>query len=302
MKGFIQQFSHPKYWLTWLGFGVLWVFAKLPYPLLSGFGVCLGEVGYWTMSRRRHIARTNINLCFKALTDRDRRKILRKSFHAAGVGVLEIGLAWWASDKKILSLVDVDGLVELKKAYEAGQGVILLVAHFTTLEILGRFLPLGVPYSVLIRRQKNKLFDAMSLRCRNRYMQSCIIHDDPKRMLKALRQGEAVAFLPDQDYGIKNAVFVPFFGVQAATVSSTAKLARFNDARIVPTFCYRQQRGKRYRLVFQQALRHDKSQTIKVATAEINRVLEEAVLVAPDQYLWGHRRFKSRPEGEASVY
>lgn len=302
MKSLIKQFSHPCYWLTWLGFAVLWIFAQLPYSVLYAFGLFVGEVGYWVLPKRRHIAETNLTLCFTELTDAQRKRLLRQSFHAAGIGVLEMGLAWWASDQKMLSLVDIEGQKFIDEARQAGQGVVLLMAHLTTLEILGRFLPLVVPYSVLIRRQKNKLFDAMSLRCRNRYMQSCIIHDDPKSMLKALRRGNVVAFLPDQDYGIKNGVFVPFFGIPAATVTATAKLARFNDVRIVPTFCYRQKKGRHYRLIFQQALRYDQNQTIKEATAKINHVIEDAILVAPEQYLWGHRRFKSRPEGEGSVY
>lgn len=292
----------PRFWPTWIGVGVLWLLTRLPYRWQLGLGRALGATSMHLSPRRRHIAETNIRVCFPELTETERRRLVREHFASLGMSVLEVAMGWWASERRLRALGRLEGLEHLQQALARGKGVILLSAHFTPLELGGRLLSLHAPFHVMYRQHQNPAVEHVQRRNRETHFERAIPRDDPRGMLRSLRQNKAVWYAPDQNYGHKNSVFAPFFGVPAATSTATARLARLSGAAVVPFFSTRLPHGEGYRLVLLPPLEDFPGNDIAADTARINRLIEDYVRKAPEQYLWTHRRFKNRPPGSPALY
>jgi len=301
---FRAAFLHPRYWLLWLGLGLLWLIVQLPYGFLLLLGRFLGAVMYRVSADRRTIAALNLKLCFPALSDAERDQLLRKNLASTGIAFFEMAMSWWWSKPRLARLAHIEGIEHLQNAQREGKGVILMALHFTTLEIGAALLGQRHTIDGMYREHSNALFDFIQRRGRERHnLDSLAVErDDVRGMLKLLRAGRAIWYAPDQDYGIKQSVFVPLFGIQAATVTATSKFARLGKALVVPFTQQRLADGSGYRLVIHPPLTDFPGETEEADCLRINQWVEVALRECPEQYLWAHRRFKSRPPGEPKLY
>ncbi|RME35554.1 MAG: LpxL/LpxP family Kdo(2)-lipid IV(A) lauroyl/palmitoleoyl acyltransferase [Gammaproteobacteria bacterium] len=292
----------PEFWPLWAGLGSAWSLAHAPYPVQMAVGRRLGRLALRLASARRHIAAVNLRLCFPALSEEERQRLLERHFESLGMGIVETAMSWWTPPNRLRHLGHIEGLENLHHALERGKGVLLLSAHFTSLEIGGRLLARQVPFHVMYRRHKNPLFERVMRKARERNFEKAIDRDDLRGLLRSLRANMPVWYAPDQDHGRHHSVFVDFFGIPAATVTATARLARISGAAVVPFFPERLPGNRGYRLRVLPALEHFPSGDDRHDTLRINRLLEQEIARIPEQYLWVHRRFKTRPEGEPAPY
>lgn len=293
---------HPRYWFTWLGTGLLWLVIQLPYPLLMAMGRTLGHLAQLLLKRRVSIARRNIELAFPHLSADEREQLLRRNFESVGCALFETGMAWYWPDHRIRALMQVEGEEHVRAAVAAGEGMLLLSCHFLTLELNARMFGLLRPGIGVYRPNTQPVLEYNQVKGRTRSNKALVDRKDIKGMIKALRQGEALWYAPDHDYGRHASVFVPFFAVeQTATITGTATLARVKNARVLPCYNLRLPKGG-YRLVIGAPLENYPSGDELQDARRCNQVIEAAVSQAPEQYMWLHRRFKTRPEGQPSLY
>ncbi|MCX4028759.1 LpxL/LpxP family Kdo(2)-lipid IV(A) lauroyl/palmitoleoyl acyltransferase [Spartinivicinus marinus] len=299
---FKAKFLNPKYWLTWLWLGIAWLISWLPYSCLMWLGRAIGKLMYCLAGRRKHIAKTNIALCFPELTSDEQEQMLKNNFVSMGMSLLEVGMAWWWPKWRLAKLSTIDGLEHLQQ--QEGKGTLLLAMHFSTLEIGAALLGREMPIDGMYRKHKNPVFDYIQRQGRENYHPSSqtIPRKEVRTMLKALRQGRTVWYAPDQDYGPKQSIFVPFFGVTAATVTATAKFAKLGKAKVVPFVQHRREDGKGYHVQVLPPLENFPTDDEEADAVTVNKLIEMEIRKRPDQYMWLHRRFKTRPEGEAKIY
>ncbi|TLX63032.1 lipid A biosynthesis lauroyl acyltransferase [Stutzerimonas nosocomialis] len=301
---FSRKFLHPRFWPLWAGLGLLWLLVQLPYPVLLMLGRLLGALMYRVARSRRHIARRNLELCFPEMALADRERLLRENFASTGIAFFEMAMSWWWPKARLQRLARIKGLEHLQQAQAQGQGVILMALHFTTLEIGAALLGQRHTIDGMYREHDNPLFDFIQRRGRERHNldASAIEREDVRAMLKVLRAGRAIWYAPDQDYGRKQSLFVPLFDIPAATVTATTKFARLGRARVLPFTQERLADGSGYRLVIHPPLEDFPGESEEQDCLRINQWVEQAVRQCPEQYLWAHRRFKTRPEGMPSLY
>jgi KDO2-lipid IV(A) lauroyltransferase len=299
---FRAYFLHPRFWPLWLGLGLLWLIAQLPYTVLLRLGRCLGGVMYRLASSRRKIAARNLELCFPQMSAAEREALLKENFASTGITFFEMAIAWWWPAERLRRLGTIEGLEHLRQAEADGRGVILMALHFTTLEMGGGLLGMAQNMYGMYRPHKNPLFDYVQRRGREQRLLGVIGRDDVRGMLKLLRAGGVVWYAPDQDYGAQRSVFVPLFGVPAATVTATSKFARMGRAQVIPFTQQRLPDGQGYRLVIHPPLADFPTDSEEADCLRVNQWIEQAISACPEQYLWAHRRFKTRPEGEPKLY
>ena len=282
----------PRYWGIWVALGLLRLAVLLPYRLQAPIGRGVGRLAMRLASSRRQIAERNIALCFPELDPLQQRQLLQRHFESLGMTLIEMGLCWWAPDARLEPLFQIDGLEHLRAAQQRGKGVIMLTGHFTTLDLGGRFLTMQAPVTAMYRRNENPLFERAMRRGRERSAQQAIPKQDIRGMVRALKQNHAIWYAPDQSHRRRHSAVVPFFSVPAATNTATAALARMSGARVVPFSSLRLPDDAGYRLVIEPAFDDFPSADAETDTLRINRWLEQRIRLAPEQYLWIHRRFK----------
>lgn len=296
-------FLAPRYWPVWLGLGLMKCMAALPFRWQLAAGGRMGRLLGKIARRRRRIAAINLELCFPEWSPAERNTLLEQHFAALGIGLFETAMAWWAPDEKLRGLARVEGAEHLERALAGGKGVILLTGHFTTLELGARFITWHQPFHAMYRSHKNPLYETVMRRERERRSRfPPLPHEDLRGLLRAFRKGRAVWYAPDQNHGRRNSVFVPFFGIPACTITATSRLAALSGAAVVPYFPRRLAGTAGYEVVILPALEHFPGGDVTADTRRINELLEHYVRRAPDQYLWVHRRFKTRPPGSPSLY
>ena len=295
------SFIHPKYWITWLGIFILFLSSLLPYSILLKLGKFFGRVATPFAKERFHIARRNIELCFPNLTKEEVDQKVRVNFENTGIALFEIGMAWFWPTWRIRGLLTVRGIEHLEKATRQDKGIIFLGAHFLTLEMGARALGLIHPSYAVYRKNSNDVLDYWFHRGRMRDHKAMLDRKDLKSMLRTLKNSQALWYAPDHDYGKrKSSAFAPFFEVQDAnTVTGASTLARVKDTVVIPMFLKRFSHNKGYELVFYEALKDFPSNDIKVDTTHTNQQIERMVKECDVQYMWLHRRFKTRPKGKA---
>lgn len=301
---FSLSFLHPRFWLLWLGLGLLWLITQLPYKMLLCLGRVLGALMLRFASSRRHIVTRNIELCFPQLTEHERDNLVRENFASIGIAFFEMAMSWWWPKQRLSKLLQVQGLEHLQQAQTQGQGVILMAIHFTTLEIGAALLGQRHTIDGMYRAHKNPVFDYVQRRGRERHNADAhaIEREDVRGMLKVLRQGRAIWYAPDQDYGPKQSVFVPLFGIPAATVTATSKFAKLGRAQVIPMTQTRLANGRGYLIKIEAPLPDFPGDSDESDCMRVNQWIEQAITAQPEQYLWAHRRFKTRPAGEAKLY
>jgi Kdo2-lipid IVA lauroyltransferase/acyltransferase len=297
-----SHYLHPRFWPTWLMFLLLWLLTRLPFSLQMRCGRSVGRIARRVARRRRHIAGVNIRLCFPHLDAREQAALVKAHFLSLGQGVVETALCWWGRESQLRRKYLLIGEEHLIEARSRGNGVILLSAHFTTLELGGRLLAFVQPFHVLYRQHKNPLFEAVMQRARRRRFETAIPRSDTRTLLKELRNNHAVWYAPDQNHGGDHSVFAPFFGIQASTLTTTSRLAKLSGAAVVPFFQMRLPGDQGYMLALCKALENFPGEDAASDAARINQLIEDVIKEMPEQYLWVHRRFKTRPPGDPSPY
>lgn len=300
---FSRALLHPRYWLMWLGLGLLFLLVQLPFPLLEKLGTWMGRMSMHFLQRRIRITRRNLELCFPDLPRDELEHRIVHNFESLGMGLMETGMAWFWSDERVKRWVTVNGLHNLQNAQKSNRGALIIGVHFMSVELGGRAMGLCQPMMAMYRPHNNKLMEWVQTKGRTRSNKAMIDRRDLRGMVKALKQGEAVWFAPDQDYGPKGSVFAPLFAVpQAATTSGTFMLARLAHPAMITVVLIRKECGKGYELVIQPELQDYPLDDEVAAATYMNKVIEHEIMRAPNQYLWLHRRFKTRPLGASSLY
>jgi KDO2-lipid IV(A) palmitoleoyltransferase len=302
-KAFDTSLLHPRNWFTWLGLGVLWLIVQLPYPLLYLIGSTLGRASRPFLKRREKIASRNIALCFPEMDAAAKEKLIEQNFISLGMGLIETGMAWFWSDARVKKWFDVEGYANLTNALAEKKGVMVVGVHFMSLELGGRAMGLCRPMMATYRPHNSKMMEWVQTKGRLRSNKAMIDRRNLRGLVSALKQGEAVWFAPDQDYGRKGSTFAPFFNVpQAATTNGTYVLSRLSGADLLSITMVRKANRKGYSLHISELMTDYPVDDEFKAASYMNKVIEKEILRAPEQYLWVHRRFKTRPLGEASLY
>ncbi|MDB5776712.1 MAG: lipid biosynthesis acyltransferase [Herbaspirillum sp.] len=282
----------------------IWLLHWLPLPLLGRMGEALGSLLFIIMKPRRAITLTNLRLCFPELSEEERIGIARRHFQAYARSALERGILWWASEKRLKRLIRIDG--ELPLDLLRSGPAILLCPHFVCLEIPGIALVLNSELSVctIYSRQNNKVVDGALLKGRSRFRPVKLLTREQgvKPIIRAMREGLPFIMLPDMDFGIRDAEFVPFFGIPAATLTAPARIAAATNANVVPTIARYLPDYRGWHVTFYPAWENFPGPDIGAATQRMNAFIEAQVRETPDEYFWAHKRFKTRPPGMADVY
>lgn len=300
---FESRFLHPRYWLTWIGLGIWALTARLPYRWQMFLGDRLGDITRWLARSRRRITRINLENCFPEMTPRQRTELLIANFRSVGRAFLEIGFSWWGREANLRSLCHITGLEHLEAARAQGRGVMLLTSHMTPLEIAARTLGNAWPHCTLMYKDyDNPVFEWLSQRKRLRHMASLLPHKQVSAFLDNIRQGGVGIYMMDQSASRRHCVFAPFFGIQTATLKTTGDFARITGAVVIPTFFGRLPEGRGYYVEIQPPLDNFPGEDAVADATRLNALTEANILRHPEQYLWQHRRFKHRPEGEAAIY
>jgi len=274
----------------------------MPYPALLFFGSKLGTASRPFLKRRESIARRNLELCFPDQNPQEHEKLIAENFKSLGMGLLETGMAWFWPDERVRKWFDVEGLDNLKQAQAKNRGVIVVGVHFMSLELGGRVMGLCQPMMATYRPHNNALMEWVQTRGRMRSNKAMISRNNLRGLVGALKKGEAVWFAPDQDYGRKGSSFAPFFAVNnVATTNGTFVISRLSKAAMLTVTMVRKTDKSGYRLYITPEM-HNYPDEEQAAAAYINNVIEKEIMRAPEQYLWVHRRFKTRPPGEPSLY
>jgi len=300
---FTRSLLAPRHWPAWLGVGVIWLIARLPPRALMWLGRRLGALVPRVPSQRRRIAAANIALCFPELDAAARAALVDANLRDIGLMLVEFALGWMGSDRRIAAIpTRIEGLEHLEAARAQGRGVLLVGGHFSHLELCARLVSQRIRIAGMYRRMDSAVFEWVVLRARLHYADAMFEKDDIRGTVKYLRGGGTLWYAPDQDMRSKDTVFVPFFGVPAATITATHHLARMSGALVIPFFHRRLPDGAGYALRLGAPLEGFPGTDAAADTARVNACIEQMVREAPEQYLWVHKRFKTRPPGAAAVY
>ncbi len=271
---FSREFLHPRYWLTWFGLGVLWLWVQLPYPVLCFLGTRIGTMARPFLKRRESIARKTRNFVSRSIL-RKSAKMIAENFRSLGMALVETGMAWFWPDSRVRKWFDVEGLDNLKRAQMQNRGVMVVGVHFMSLELGGRVMGLCQPMMATYRPHNNQLMEWVQTRGRMRSNKAMIGRNNLRGIVSALKKGEAVWFAPDQDYGRKGSSFAPFFAVEnVATTNGTYVLSRLSGAAMLTVTMVRKADYSGYRLYITPEMEGypaDENQ----AAAYMNKIIEK---------------------------
>ncbi|MBC7513207.1 MAG: lipid A biosynthesis acyltransferase [Herminiimonas sp.] len=281
---------------------LMWLLHWLPLPLLGRLGEAVGSLLFIIMTPRRRITLINLRLCMPALSDVDRRRLARRHFQVYARSILERGILWWGSEQRLRRLIRVEPGVPLD-AFAAGP-LILLCPHFVCLDVAGVAIALEASACSIYAQQRNRVFDDALRRGRERFHPVQIFARTAgiKPVIRAMRNGLPFFMLPDMDFGIKDAAFVPFFGIPAATLTAPARIAATTGAAVIPVVATYLPGYRGWIVRFYPRWENYPGDDPVAAARRMNAFIEDRVRAAPAEYLWTHKRFKTRPPGVASVY
>lgn len=297
------SYLRPKYWLTWLEIGLLYLIVLLPYPIIYWLGIRLGRLSKYFIKKRLQIVKRNLELCFPVMDKQQRQKMINKNFESVGMGLLETGMAWFWSNRRIKRWFKIKGKSNIEKIKLTGQGILVIGIHFLTLELGARIIGILNPGIGVYRTNNNPVINWLQIRGRLRSNKFMLDRKNIKGMIRNLKKGETLWYAPDHDYGPKKSVFVPFFAVKyTATTVGSYILAKLANPAMIPFTPRRLANAKGYELLIQPAITCFPQQNKISSATYMNKVIEKEIMKAPDQYMWLHRRFKTRPTGIPSFY
>lgn len=292
----------PRFWPSWLAIGFSWLLAKLPKPFLHslarGLALCLIKTSF---SRTRIILR-NIELCFPSLSAREQLKLAEKNLSSTILLFFDLLDIAWASPESIHQRADLTGETHLKEALKSDKPLILLTGHFNAFLLGLASLSSIHPLNVVYRRMDNPVLETQLYKhAASQYRATLIHRSETRRMLSKLKKQEPVLIMPDQDFGKKGSIFIPFFGIQTSTITTIAKYAAFADANVLTVNIYHKE-GGRFGVDIEPVLENFPSGDDLADTQRWSDWLEQSIRKQPEDYFWLHKRFKTRPEGEKKIY
>lgn len=290
-----SRLSDPRLYPSWLGVGLFWLVGQLPWTVLLAAGRGLGHLAWHLTKKRRHVVQTNIRFCFPELSAEEQETLARRCMVSTGEAILEMAGSFSNHRINLNNRLTINGLEHVRNAQAAGQGVLLLGMHFNSIDVGSRLLSCAFDMNAVYRPNDNLVIDRLINKGRLNYMKGIVKRTDIRHIVRLLRKGDIVWYAPDQDYGTAHALFVPFFGVPAATITATSRIARMGKAAVVPCAHYRFP-GGRYLIEFGEPLSDFPCGDDEQDTARINQTIEHYVRKHPEQYLWVHKRFKHQPD------
>ena len=280
----------------------MWLMHFLPLSILGRIGEGIGSVLFHLLRSRRHITLTNLRLCLPALNERERVHIAKRHFQVYARSVLERGILWWGSERRLKKLIQIEPAVPMD-AIQTGP-IILLCPHFVSLDVAGVAVMLQTSLCSIYTKQRSKVFDQALRKGRSRFRPVKLFSrsEGVKPIIRAMREHLPFFMLPDMDFGAKDAEFISFFGVPAATLTAAPRIAASTGAKVIPVIATMLPNYRGWKVVFHPPWENYPGDDMSAATLFMNRYIEKEILKAPAEYFWSHRRFKTRPQGEASVY
>ncbi len=274
----------------------------LPFPIIYGLSCGLGELLFILVPKRAHITLVNLALCLPELSQAEHKKIARQHFRLLVCSVLSIGILWWGSKSRLRRVIKIKGLKHIELALEEGKGIILLAPHFVTLDAGGIALSMDRALTSMYQTNKNPVFDQLAIRQRSRFNIELFDRKAPlTRLIRKIRAGQPFYYLPDQNAGAKHGIFAPFFGIPASTFASLGKMTQAGNARVIP--CINKIIAWRgIETEFRAPLADFPVGNALEDTTRMNAEVEQLVREIGADYLWSHKRFKRRPEGEPDIY
>jgi KDO2-lipid IV(A) lauroyltransferase len=298
----LKTFLQPRYWYAWPVLALMVVVSWLPSRVLWVMGSALGRLYCWLPSPSRRIATRNIELCFPDMAPRDRRRLVQSHFRLSGFALLSLGVTWFAPRWRVERFITIRGLEQIQNAYGSGKNVVLLAPHFIGLDMGGVRLSAEQNYVSMYRKARDPLLEYCFQR-RTRF--GAILVDrlaSLKSLIRHIREGRPFYYLPDQDMGERSSVFIPFFGIPAATVTALSRIAETTNAVVIPCITRILPRGQGYEVLLHPPLDAFPTQDPIADARRMNGEIEKWVREIPDQYMWSFRRFKTRPNNEPSLY
>jgi KDO2-lipid IV(A) lauroyltransferase len=297
----LTRFWTPQYWPTWLLLGAMRATARLPFRWQLALGKRLGHLLRHLRRREQRIARRNLEICFPERSPAERAALLTSHFEAVGMSLIEMGIGWFLPLEQLLQRVEIAGREHLDRALAEGKGVLLVGAHFTTLEVGVAVLESLVPHcSCMYRPQRNAMMDVLIRRGRSRFAQQQIPRDNVRALLRNLRNKQTVMYMPDQTYLGSQSHVLSFFGEPAVINTATSKLASISGATVLTYFFRRLPADAGYRVDIGPPL--PSSDDPSADTTHLVTLLEDYIRLAPEQYLWLYKKFKGRPAPYIDVY
>lgn len=282
---------------------LLRAFSHLPLPLLYFIGIGLGEIIYWLYASRRHITKTNLAKCFPDYPPEKIQRLARHHFHAMIVGVMVMAISWWCSVQRFERLTSFRNKEIIDELLDTKQNIILLAPHFVAVEFMGICFSSQMRVTEMYQKHKNPYINQFIYQRRTRFGSKIYgSKENMLSMIKTIRTGVPLLYLPDQDPGAKRGVFVPFYNIQTATYPTLSKMSRLANAKVVPCMARLKKFGRGLEIILEKPLENYPLGDDIKDTAKMNKVIEKLITYAPEQYFWSHRRFKTRPEGEESFY
>jgi KDO2-lipid IV(A) lauroyltransferase len=280
----------------------MWLVHFLPLGWQAALGNALGAALFWLIPERRRVTRINLAKCFPGMEEAEREALAAAHFRAFSRSFLERGLLWWAPRARVERLIRVEGLEHLYAL--GGRPAILFVPHFVGMDHAFTRLCCDLNMVGMYGQQTDKHLSALFYRGRTRFgdQRAHSRQEGVRPLIAGLRSGRPLYYLPDQDYGPRDALFVPFFGVQAATVPGLSRIARIGQARVLPCVPRMLPGGEGYVVTIEPAWEGFPTEDALADTRRMNAYIERKALEMPEQYLWMHKRFKTRPAGEARFY
>ena len=300
---FQWSFLLPKYWGVWIGIIFLMLLAILPWAIQHRLARLIGNTAFKSLKSRRETTVRNLEVCFPEWSAEQIQDNARLVFVDQMLGVFETLNAWY-SPKWFKGRVSIDGLEHLQKAQAEGRGALLLGTHSTLLDAGGYACAQFFDLDVVYRPQNNPLLDMLIYRCRATIYTHQIDHDDMRGLIRHLKNGRAIWYSPDQDFGLKQGVMAPFFGTPAATVTAHRRLLKMTKASAIPLYFYRDGdiSNPQYKILVEPELDNMPNDDELADATRTNLIIERQLRIAPTQYMWFHRRFKTRPEGYDKIY
>ncbi|MDD2700115.1 MAG: lipid A biosynthesis acyltransferase [Sideroxydans sp.] len=285
-----------------LGVFIFWLMHFLPFRVIVAIGNGLGEIMYRLAGSRRRIGRINLALCFPTMSEAERERLLHEHFRMFMRGLIERTILWWSSAARINSLIRVEGAEHFEAVKD--KQAILLLPHFVGLDVAGQWITQRADIVCMYSNQKSPYLTQLLKDKRSRFGSQllCSRQQGLRPLLKGLRSGHPLIYQPDQDQGIKDGAFVPFFGIPAATMTSLPRIAQMTDSKVVPVVARVLPGNEGYALTFYPAWENYPSGDDVADTRRMNEFIEQRALEMPEQYFWLHKRFKTRPEGEPKFY
>jgi KDO2-lipid IV(A) lauroyltransferase len=288
--------------MTRLGVFLLWLLHFLPFRALGWIGNALGSLLYVLAVRRRRIAAINLALCFPDMSDGERKRLGRYHFRMFARGIVERSILWWSSAARISGLIRVEGTEHFEALRR--KPAILLTAHFVGMDVGAQWIAQRVDGVSIYSNQSDRYFNELLLKKRTRFGKQRLYSRQQglRAIVRAVRKGYPCVYASDQDQGVKEGAFIPFFGVPAATITSVPRIAQLTGATVLPWTTRVLPGAEGYVLTFYPPWENYPSGDDIADTRRVNEFIEHRVREMPEQYFWVHRRFKTRPAGEAKLY